>query len=297
MLTTPRDYQQAIETLLRLAEIYAGHGKNLHQQGQSNLKDAHEDDHLKAAEADLRVLEPYNSHCGPLLTIDQLLVQRFANSTSVDDLFNAINNIYRDADRDLELKNWFKKLNVYIRRCLQEQGFILQDTANDEWNNIYDRGQFLLRDRYRDHTNRIVDESRFLMDQFAEDPQGKKFGDATQKLFTHLGNDENGKPVFKKHLVKDLTSVIIPAIFENVRYVPVPRIEFSDHTMDAIVENVIIESDNLMPNVLEIGNDNYFRWGRKQISSKQTHSVTVSASGIQCDLRGKSFPGYGYSID
>jgi hypothetical protein len=171
---------------------------------------------------------------------------------------------------------------------LQEQGFILQDVANDEWNHIYDRGQFLLRDRYRDHTNRIVDESKFLMDQFAEDPQSKRFGETIQRLFNDLGNDENGKPVFKKHLVKDLTNVIIPAIFENIRYVPVPRIEFSDQAMDAIVENLIVESDNLMPNVLEIESDNYFKWGRKQISSKQTHSIMVSASGIQCDLRGKS---------
>ncbi|KAI9768228.1 MAG: hypothetical protein M1840_005058 [Geoglossum simile] len=267
-----KDYQQAIETLLRLAEIYAGHGKNLHQQGQSNIKGAHENDHLKAAEADLK-----------------LLVQRLANNTSIDDLFDAINNIYRDADRDPELKDWFRKLNAYIHRCLQEQGFILQDTSNDEWNDIYDRGQFLLRNRYRNHTNRIIDESKFLMDEFAEDPQSKKFKDATQKLFTHLGNDENGKPVFKKHLVKDLTSVIIPAIFENVRYVPVPRTEFSDHTVDAIVENLVIESDNLMPNVLEVENDNHFRWGRKQIGSKRAHSVTVSASGIQCDLRDVSY--------
>jgi len=219
----------------------------------------------------------------------KLLVQRFANNTSIDDLFDAINNIYRDADRDPELKDWFKKLDAYIRRCLQEQGFILQDTANDEWNDIYDRGQFLLRDRYRNHTNRIIDESKFLMDQIAEDPQSKRFGDATRNLFTHLGNDENGKPVFKKHLLQDLTSVIIPAIFENVRYVPVPRIEFSDHTMDAIVENLIVESDNLMPNVLEIENENYFKWGRKQTDSKRANSVTVSVSGIQCDLRGVSY--------
>jgi len=267
-----KDYQQAIETLLRLAEIYAGHGRDLHKKGQSDLKDAHENDHLRVAETDLK-----------------LLVQRFANNTSIDDLFDAINNIYRDADRDPELKDWFKKLDAYIRRCLQEQGFILQDTANDEWNDIYDRGQFLLRDRYRNHTNRIIDESKFLMDQIAEDPQSKRFGDATRNLFTHLGNDENGKPVFKKHLLQDLTSVIIPAIFENVRYVPVPRIEFSDHTMDAIVENLIVESDNLMPNVLEIENENYFKWGRKQTDSKRANSVTVSVSGIQCDLRGVSY--------
>ena len=213
------------------------------------------------------------------------LIERFANSTSADDFFDSLNNIYRDADRDPELRNWFKSLDKFIRRCLQEQGFILQDAANDEWNQIYDKGHFLLRERYRNHTDRILDEAKFLADQFDQDPRNKAFGDAVQKLFLDLGKDENGKPVFKKHLVKDVTEVIIPGIFENTRYVPIPRIEVSDPTIDAVVENLVIESDNLFPNVLEFGSDNYFRMGRKSVSNKRENKIMIAGSGVQMDLR------------
>ena len=47
--------QQAIETLLSLAEEYGGHSKNITTQGAGTLKGAHEDTALTAAEADLRV--------------------------------------------------------------------------------------------------------------------------------------------------------------------------------------------------------------------------------------------------
>lgn len=47
--------QQAIETLLSLAEEYAGHGKNISQQGAGTVKGAHDDSALTTAEADLRV--------------------------------------------------------------------------------------------------------------------------------------------------------------------------------------------------------------------------------------------------
>lgn len=50
-----QDYQRAIETLLRLAEQYAGHGKNLAAQGKGSVQGAHEDDALQLAEADLKV--------------------------------------------------------------------------------------------------------------------------------------------------------------------------------------------------------------------------------------------------
>ena len=47
--------QQAIETILNLAEQYAGHGKNIGQQGAGSVKGAHDDSALTTAEADLRV--------------------------------------------------------------------------------------------------------------------------------------------------------------------------------------------------------------------------------------------------
>lgn len=224
-----------------------------------------------------------------MLTRLKTLLERFANSTSADDLFESINNIYRDADRDDELKGWFRSLDAYVRKCLNHTGFIMQDSATDEWNQLYDRGHYLLRERYRDHTNRVLDEIKFLADQFDQDAQNKQFAASVNKLFNELGNDENGKPVFKKHLIKDLSEVIIPGIFVSVRYVPVPRIEYTDPTVDAIVENLVIESDNLMPNSFEFEYENHFRWGRKTFPNKNKSKVLVAVSGVQMDLRDVSY--------
>jgi hypothetical protein len=224
-----------------------------------------------------------------MLTNLKTLLERFANSTSFDDVTDAVNQIYHDAEQDPELKNWFSSMNRFVRRCLKEQGYILQDDSNTEWNKLYDHGQFLLRDRYRDHTNRIVDEFKFIGEQFDKDPQNKAFAQSMNKLFNDLGHDENGKPEFKPHLIKDLTDVILPAFFENVRYVPIPRIEFSDHMMDVVVENLVVEGDNLAPNVFEFGSDNYWRWGRKQVKNSNKNKVMLSVSGVQCDLRDVSY--------
>ncbi|KAI4290149.1 MAG: hypothetical protein L6R35_000578 [Caloplaca aegaea] len=284
-----QDYQQAVETLLNLAEEYSGHGKNMSQQGAGTVKGAHSDTALTTAETDLRVRLGFARENSTLLTLIKTLLERFANYTSADDMIDSINAIYRDADKDPELKDWFKSIDGYIRKCLKEQGFIMQDSANEEWNQLYDHGHFLLRERYREHTNRVLDEIKFFGLQFDEDPMNKKFANSMNKLFTELGNDENGKPVFKPHLVKDLSNVIVPGIFESVRYVPVPRIEYSDPMIDAIVENLVIESDNLAPNSFEFGSDNYFRWGRKTVTNKSKNKVMVSVSGVQMDLKDVSY--------
>jgi hypothetical protein len=55
--------------------------------------------------------------------------------------------------------------------------------------------------------------------------------------------------------------------------------------IDAVVENLVLESENLMPNILELQADNFFRFGRKKISSRSVHRFSVHASQIQCDLK------------
>ncbi|KAI7544016.1 hypothetical protein KC317_g16126, partial [Hortaea werneckii] len=267
-----QDYSKAIDTLLRLAEEYTGHTKNVAGQGQGAVKGAHDQDTLKSAETDLITL-----------------LERFANSTSFDDLKEAVNQIYRDADNDPELKDWFKDMNQYIRKCLQEQGYILEESSNERWHKLYDQGNFLLRERYRNHTNRVFDEVKFLAGQFDEDAQNKAFAESMNKLFKDLGNDQDGKPQFKPHLLKDLTEVILPGFFENIRYVPIPRIEYSDKMVDAVIENLVIEGDNLAPNMFEFGSDNYWRWGRKNIQNKNKNKVMLSVSGVQMDLRDVAF--------
>jgi hypothetical protein len=267
-----QDYLQAVDTLLNLAETYGAHSRNMSSQGQGAVKGAHTDDNLRQAETDLRVL-----------------IERFANGTSLDDAFDSIKAIYAAAEKDPELKNWFRSLNTYIRKCLKEQGYVMQDSAKDEWDRLYDQGRYLLREKYKSHTNKAIDNIKFVGTQFDEDPQNKAFAASVEKLFKDLGTDDQGNPKFKPHLIKDVTDVILPALFEHIRYVPVPRIEVSDPMIDAVVENLVIESDNLAPNVLEFGSDNYWRWGRKNISNKNKNKVMLAVSGVQCDLRDVSY--------
>lgn len=119
------------------------------------------------------------------------------------------------------------------RKTLSQKGYVMSDDCTNEWKRLHDRGTSLLRDRYKNHTNRILDEVKFFGDQFNQDPHNKAFADSMQKLFTDLGRTD-GKPAFKKHLLKDLRDIILPAILEDVRYIPVPRLEVVDPMVDVV---------------------------------------------------------------
>ncbi|BDD58509.1 hypothetical protein MPDQ_002562 [Monascus purpureus] len=266
------DYQQAIDTLLTLAEQYIGHTKEIAEKTAEASHEIGSTDSAKLAQTHLRTL-----------------IERFANGTSLDDFLESLNNIYRDADQDPVLKGWFKHLDSYIRKCLKEQGFALQEESKLEWDGLYDQGRFLLSERYSNHVNRIVDETKFLVDQFNQDPLNKALRDSVGKLLTDLGCREHGKIRVTKNLSRDFMDIILPAIFENIRYIPISRIEVADPMVDVVIENLVIESDNLIPNVFELDNDNYVRWGRKTIANKRDHRLMIAFSGVQADFRDVSY--------
>jgi len=51
---------QAIDTLLRLAEEYTGHTRNVAGQGHGAVKGAHSQDSLQLAETDLKVISRFH---------------------------------------------------------------------------------------------------------------------------------------------------------------------------------------------------------------------------------------------
>jgi hypothetical protein len=264
------EYTHAIQTLLDIAERYGGHGKSLGRDATGTAKDT-------------------RSVFGVVETDLKTLIERFANGTSTDDLWTSINQIYKDADQDSELRDWFGALNSYIRRCLLEQGYILDDESTHQWNQLYDEGRYLLRDKYRTHTDRVLNEIKFLGDQMDHDPLNQAFKQSLQKFYFDLGHDASGNATFKPHLLKDIIDVIGPSILENISYVPIPRVEYSDPQIDAVVENVVIESDNFMPNVAEIYGENYFRFGRKNASSSYRQTFELTVKGVQVDMRKVSY--------
>ena len=44
------------------------------------------------------------------------LLERFANGQSMNIIFDAANALIDDANKDEELRKWFKNLNAYVRK-------------------------------------------------------------------------------------------------------------------------------------------------------------------------------------
>jgi len=198
------DYAEAIDTLVSLAEEYVHHAKSVAKDTHREVRRTAQDSNIQKAQLELKIL-----------------LENFADGASMDDMFDAANDLITDAGNDPEFDNWGKQLDRFVRKCLKEDGYILNDQSTAQWNQIIDQGQYFLNDRYKDHTDRLTDEVKQWLDYMTNDPESVAFGQKVQKLFTDLGQDKDGNVTFKPHLLKDVTDVIIPAFFDNLGYIPV----------------------------------------------------------------------------
>lgn len=260
------DYQDAIEYFLEMAENYHGHAKNIAgQTGDHAQSNVGQDPAFTTAYRNMRTL-----------------LERFANDTSMQPIFNATDDIYTDVQNDSELKAWFHELDSYIRKVLQEPGYVYEENCDSEARRLKENGKGFFSERYRPHREAWINAVQNWFTAYADDPLNVQLGEDVKRLTKNLVLDSDGKLTYKPHLLNDIRSVILPELLNYIGYVPVPRIEYTDKQFDLVIENLTLEAANLLPNVIEMEARNYFKLSPYgSINNDSRHSFMIDFSQVQ----------------
>lgn len=123
-----------------------------------------------------------------------------------------------------------------------------------------------------------------------EDPLNERFGEDWARLTKDLLFDSEGSLKFKPHLWSDIRKVILPTVISQVGYIPIPRIEYTDDSLDLVIENLTLSGKNLLPNIIEMSARNYFRFSPYSIINDHAeHEFELTFSQIQADIRDVAF--------
>ncbi|GAA5879090.1 hypothetical protein JCM16303_001296 [Sporobolomyces ruberrimus] len=240
-----KDYQQAIEFFMDKAEHYPVQAKEASKQSGGTVASVRHDTNYQRAYSELRTL-----------------LERFANGASMQGIFDSIDQLYTDSANDSELRSWFRELTTYIRQCLQEPGYIMKDECDRRGRELKDSSKKFWdpkNGKYAGHKDRFFDEVQNFFTSYADDGLNQRLGESVKSLFSDLLFNSEGNLEYKSHLWKDIRSVILPEIFQQIGYIPIPRAEYTSPDVDLVIENLTLESANLLPNLFEIEARNYFK--------------------------------------
>jgi hypothetical protein len=267
------DYQESIRWLLDYLDEYASHGRTVADHGKDSHGRLTSDPSLQQAMKELRTL-----------------LERFANGKDMSIMFDAVNALIDDARRDPELREWFKQADAYIRRVLLQPGFVIEPACNNEANALKDSGRRFYDDKYRDHFDNLFSSIGTWFRAMGDDPLNLRFGEDWARLTKDLLFDSEGSFKYKPELWMDLRKVIIPTLVEKVGYIPIPRIEYTDDTLDLVVENLALTGRNLFPNFVSFEAQNYMKFSPyNTLEDKSHHEFTLTLGQMQADMRDVAF--------
>ncbi|EJD07781.1 uncharacterized protein FOMMEDRAFT_16402 [Fomitiporia mediterranea MF3/22] len=267
------DYQQAVRWLLGFLEEYAGHAHTASSKGADSHDALRNDPSLQQALAEIR-----------------MLLERFANGRSFSEITDRIQVLYDDAHSDEALRNWFKEVDSYARRCLLEPGFVLQPQCNDIARKLQDTGRQFYDGKYKSHFDAVFDAIGSFFSAMGDDPLNARFGQDWARLTKDLLFDSEGSLKFKPELWHDIRKVILPAVIDKVGYIPIPRVEYTDDSLDLVLENLTLSGRNLFPNIVTLEAHNFVKFSPYDaISDEHHHEITLHLGHIQADMRDVAF--------
>jgi hypothetical protein len=95
----------------------------------------------------------------------------------------------------------------------------------------------------------LFSEIRYFFEAIREDKSNRRVVETSKKVFNDLVVlDRRGNfSGFKKRILWDLVDVVLPRFVSELKYVPIPRIEYQDRDYDLILENIVLESEHFLP--------------------------------------------------
>jgi hypothetical protein len=218
------------------------------------------------------------------------LLERFANNRSIDPIVDAANVLIDDANGDPELKDWFKRVDTYVRKVLLDAGFVIEPDCNNQGHALRDSGRKFYDEKYKSHFDNLFSTVGDWFKAMGEDPLNKRFGEDWARLTRDLLFDSEGSLKFKTALWGDIRKVILPTLIDKVGYIPIPRIEYTDDSLDLVVENLTLSGRNLFPNIISLEAHNFIKFSPyNAITDEQHHEFTLTFAQMQADMRDVAF--------
>jgi len=175
-------------------------------------------------------------------------------------------------------------------QVLLEPGYVLEPDCNNQANALRESGRQFYDVKYKYHFDNLFNTTTEWFKALGDDPLNKRFGEDWARLTKDLLFDENGSLKFKSELWMDIRKVILPSIIDQVGYVPIPRIEYTDDSLDVVIENLALSGRNLFPNVVSMEAHNFVKFSPyNAIKDDSHHEFILTFAQIQADMKDVAF--------
>ncbi|CEH15145.1 hypothetical protein CBOM_02940 [Ceraceosorus bombacis] len=178
---------------------------------------------------------------------------------------------------------------LLLKRSLLQEGYALEPACEEAWRALAARFD-KLNQQYKEELARLVGQVADFASALASDELLHQLGVHLKNIVKDVSFGRDGSMLPSKALWQDLRLTILPAIFDKIGVLPVPRVKYTHPDFDLVIENIALELKNLLPSMLGIRmlNDVQFDF-EKLKSSSHSHSVKIKIKGMSIRVHKLAF--------
>jgi len=201
--------------------------------------------------ASVSISDP-TEHTRAALHYLRLIVESLSNR-SLDPLSQALDGAVKAITADPELTAYFKQLDDHVRRVLTDRPFARSVAATRRTQEIYRQGQELLqiKPEWKEAAAKLLVELQLLLVGVLNDERINGLAMAIGKIIQDtVGMGYVLTGVARGNAIavwRDIADVILPAVARVVKRIPMPRFELDSPDVAFVLDDVIFESANFLP--------------------------------------------------
>ncbi|CAO3614243.1 unnamed protein product [Mucor hiemalis] len=258
-------YQKAISTLFSLFKMWSQRVTDTSGERRGSMGD---DNYASTAAKEAKTI-----------------IEDWAQGKSLDPIIERAYDLSFKIKQDPELAQLYEKVINFVQHLLKDPNYLESDDSTEEGHELVDDLRTSGFEKYKPEIDSMLQESSAIVTAITEDPITKEISEKVKSIHTHLWYDSNGNAVFKPQLLNDIRITLIPAIIEQIKYVPLPQVVYSDKKDEIAIENMLLSGDTLMPETCEVRVDDYLKFSpNKDLEYNNSQGMYVSMTGIQTVL-------------
>ncbi|KAJ3102387.1 hypothetical protein HDU97_000594 [Phlyctochytrium planicorne] len=233
---------------------------------------------------------PWDPHLDVALRELEVLISRFAGGRPLEPLIATGKSLKAKLMHSEDLRILWSDTYDLLYRCFADTNYVMSRDLPGRARNIAHRLRSQISekgtDMYEHDFRTILREVDGLVDDLTSDRLSMKLGDDLRMMKDALFIDKmTGRPTFKSPLLMDITHVIIPMLWEDLKFIPIPRVEHKSRDWHIVIEDIVLTTENVFPNLMEAKIKNSLLFGlRPEVGTSLDHSFTLNFYQIQADV-------------
>jgi hypothetical protein len=221
----------------------------------------------------------------------QRLVEEFAGGYKLDRLSDLIYRWVDMVQGDERFTAFWSDVRRYANEALENPEIVLDEGRAQQLNGLIDRARELAQDvRYNDLTDQMLSEGRRLLDSLRSDPTTNKLIDDVRRLFRDLLFDQKGNLVFKPEELRQFKILLTSLILEELKYIPIPKLEGSTDTYDFCIQNAHFYGYDLLPDHIQVKWESNLDLNLRDVTADKARStLTIKVTHIKTHMRNVLF--------